>query len=719
MRSPFTGLRFASLEFSNFRAGKMIMLAVCAIALIPLVYGGLFLLAFLDPYGSLSNVPAVVVNMDKGAKINGSYENVGQTLCDKLVENNENAVEGEASGFDWHFTNDKNAAQQGLEDASYYMEIIIPQNFSKNIASADSTSPKNAELQVYLNPSTNLIATTVGQSMVTKIKAELNNEIEKEYLDNIFIKIEDASDSLKDAVNGSSQLAKGTKQLSNGISQVGDGVKTLDNAIKSAMSDSANLSTVISGVASALEKQDFDTAVTLSAKAKEMNPEIGTDLNTYIVKLKSAYASYVAAEKQAGAKQKAMAASQKELEAKAKTMQGDLAALGAAMPSMSADMASMKTALGTGDMTQIGAAFSKLAQSVGAVGSAGVALVSSTTSGSGIELLLTLQDFQTKANDYQTSATTYANAGAQVSEAKGMCVGYLKGLQNMSAVTSDSTGKMKSGVAQLLAAVENKLQPGANKLNDGAQELYVGLKDGQEQLASSTQNKDQKVEMMSQPVQANGKQGTGETITEVSNYGTGFAPYFIGLALWVGALMISFLVRSLNSRILMSRASSIAAVIASYVPMLVISIVQAMILLLFIQFGLKMNVNYVWQFYLFAVLVSFCFMAIIQFFRASLGTVGMVVIVVLLMLQLCTAAGTFPIEAEIPFFNVLNPYLPMTYVVQGFRMAMCGLSPSYMVNSVIILAAFTVAFLILTTLVAHHKRRVQMTTLYPPIKLAE
>ncbi len=722
MRSPFTGVRFARLEFSNFRAGKMIALAVCAIALIPLIYGGLFLLAFLDPYGSLSNVPAVVVNMDEGAKINGEQKNVGQTLCDKLIENNENAKEGEASGFDWHFVNDESKAREGLEDATYYMEVIIPKDFSENIASADSNSPKNAELQVYLNPSTNLIATTVGQSMVTKIKAELNSEIEEEYFDNIFLKIDDAADSLQDAVDGSDQLADGTKELSDGITKVGDGVETLNDSIADAMDQSADLSTVITGCASALKKQDFDKAVTLAAKVKSMNSEIGTDLYKYVKNLKSSYATYAASKADSEKKQKTMAQAQSDLEAKAKTMQADLTTLGGTLTTLQTSLVKFQQAVAQAkDLATMQAALQAagaMAQDALSTAKAGAALVSSQTTGSGVELLLSLNTFKDAASEYQTSATIYATDAAAVSEAKGECTGYLTGLQNMSAVTSDSTGKMKSGVAKLLDAVQNQLEPGAEKLSDGADELYVGLKDGQEEIASNTENKDSKVDMMSEPVQANGDSGTGETITQVSNYGTGFAPYFIGLALWVGALMISFLVKSLNTRILMSRASSVAAVIASYLPMLIISIVQALILLLFIQFGLKMNINYVWQYYLFGILVSFCFTAIVQFFRASLGTVGMVVIVILLMLQLCTAAGTFPIEAEIPFFNALNPYLPMTYVVSGFRMAMCGLSSSYMVSSVAVLAIFTIVFLFLTTLVAHHKRRVTMSTLYPPIQLA-
>ena len=127
--------------------------------------------------------------------------------------------------------------------------------------------------------------------------------------------------------------------------------------------------------------------------------------------------------------------------------------------------------------------------------------------------------------------------------------------------------------------------------------------------------------------------------------------------------------------------------------------------------------NFPLQYYLFGLLTALCFMAIAQFVRAAMGSSGLVVLVVLLMLQLCTAAGTFPIESELPVFNVLNPLLPMTYVVQGFRMAMCGLDPSYMASSAVVLGGFTLTFLVLSTLLAHHRRRISMSVLHPKIQM--
>ncbi|MGN0960280.1 MAG: YhgE/Pip domain-containing protein, partial [Coriobacteriales bacterium] len=120
MRNPFVGMRSALLEFKNFRASGWLMFSICTVALIPLIYAGLFLLAFLDPYGSLANVPAAVVNLDKGAVIDDEQRNVGQELCDELVQNNEDAKEGEASGYKWTFTS-RDDADDGLRNARYYM----------------------------------------------------------------------------------------------------------------------------------------------------------------------------------------------------------------------------------------------------------------------------------------------------------------------------------------------------------------------------------------------------------------------------------------------------------------------------------------------------------------------------------------------------------------------------------------------------------------------
>lgn len=819
MRSPFTGLRFARMELDNFRASTMTKIAIAAVSLIPLIYAGLFLLAFLDPYGNLVNVPAAVVNEDAGAVIDGEERNVGQELCDRLVENNENRVEGTASGYDWHFVSRQDAGQ-GLADGKYYMELIVPEDFSENVASAATDDPRHAQLEVYFNPSTNLIAQTVGSSMVTSIKAQLNSTIDEEYFDSIFVQISDASQQLQRAVEGTDELdeglgkledgsqelgsglvrardgsqqvtdgatalEKGAGALDAGVGTLGDNVDALKAGIDKAQQDSADLATVITGVGNALtafsqtnDTSYLQTASALAGKVKAANPTIGTDLESYVNELTSALGSYSRASAAATSAAEEMAAKKdimdskraalekptQDLQEAAGSLQTDLGGLGEALQKLDEDTEGLDM---SNPSALLGAAKELLAD-VEKLGAAGQAVVSSPTSGSGPETLVALSQFQTAlqayqdaadeyqkaAQSYQDAATKMANAGADASEAKGMVTGYLMGVKNTSAVASESTGTVASAIDLLSAAVNGDLTSGADKLYAGAQqlekgsstltlslgdavsgagqisdglasasagvdELHDGIADGQRQMEESAANSGAKAEMMASPVTANGENGTGESITQVKNYGTGFAPYFISLGMWVGALMVSMIMHCLNNRILMSSASSVSAVVASYIPMALVGALQAVLLLLFIQFGLKMTVAYPLQFYLFGILTALAFMAIIQFFRAALGTVGTVVIIILLMVQLCTAAGTFPIESELPVFNVLNPFLPMTYTVHGFRMAMTGLSAGYMIKDVAVLLMFMVAFLVLTILWARHRRRVVITQLYRPLRLTE
>ena len=838
MRNPFVGMRSALLEFKNFRASGWLMFSICTVALIPLIYAGLFLLAFLDPYGSLVNVPAAVVNLDKGAVIDDEQRNVGQELCDELVQNNEDAKEGEASGYKWTFTS-RDDADDGLRNARYYMELIIPENFSQTIADAASDNPSQAEIEVYFNPSTNLIAQTVGSSMVTKIKAELNEKVTKEYLDQIFLSIEDASDGLDDAVSGSRELANGlvsaqdgagslasgmtqlkdgagslasglkdasagakslqqgaddaaegaqqlneglagaqsgAQQLSSGagelaagasslgggLQQVGDALAQLAAAVgapSSAQTGSTQLEQGLKQVAADLQAGNLSAAAAHAEAVKQSAPEVGDELCTDIANLAAAAVVYQrdgAAAQEAAAKAQAAAAN---AGAAATKLQASIEATKAAetnFPALLTDsiafLASFKSY--NSAMTALTSAQSTLLESAAAYNQAagacsgylsGVGNMGSYASGTmSTQLVAAIEQLNVAVNvgangqpSLVAGAQGVAQGASQLQAGAGALAQGLDSAVEGSASLSEGNSQIAQGAGSLAQGVAGAasgskkisynlgtaaqgaedLASGLDSAVEGANELADGLEGGVDDMNESTRDSDAKATVMAQPVIANGDSGTGASITEVANYGTGFAPYFIGLGMWVGCLMITFLIRAMNNRLLMSRASSISAVLSSYIPMASIAILQVMVLLAFVQFGLGLNVNFPLQYYLFGLLTALCFMAIAQFVRAAMGSSGLVVLVVLLMLQLCTAAGTFPIESELPVFNVLNPLLPMTYVVQGFRMAMCGLDPSFMAASAAVLGGFTLTFLVLSTLLAHHRRRISMSVLHPKIQM--
>ena len=269
-------------------------------------------------------------------------------------------------------------------------------------------------------------------------------------------------------------------------------------------------------------------------------------------------------------------------------------------------------------------------------------------------------------------------------------------------------------VAVLAERQDHDVHPGDGLADarDGSQELADGLSDGVDKVAASTKGADERARMMSEPVRME-----QEYYTSVANYGSGFAPYFIALGLWVGSLVMTFLLKPLNMRLVTSGANPMVAAFDGLVPWLLVGLVQSLLLGATIQFACGIQVDHPLAYYALVILSSAVFCAIIQMITAVFGFPGKFVGVVLLMLQLTTAAGTFPIETEFKIFQDLSPYLPMTYVVQALRQAMRGIDLSLVGPSVTALVCFALLSFGITCLAAGRKRIVTMMDLHPLVNL--
>lgn len=163
------------------------------------------------------------------------------------------------------------------------------------------------------------------------------------------------------------------------------------------------------------------------------------------------------------------------------------------------------------------------------------------------------------------------------------------------------------------------------------------------------------------------------TANEVQGFGEGFAPFFIALATFVGALITWLILRPLPRRPLASNASGIRTVMTGYIPAVLIAMGQVIIMMAVLVFGLGLRPEYLAATTLFIALVSLAFLALQQMFIILLGTAaGRVVSLVLLMLQLSSSGGTYPVETTPRFFSAIHPYMPATYVVDGLRALMGG-----------------------------------------------
>jgi len=291
--------------------------------------------------------------------------------------------------------------------------------------------------------------------------------------------------------------------------------------------------------------------------------------------------------------------------------------------------------------------------------------------------------------------------------------------QKMPAI-ADGTSKLNDGATQLTQGIStlngklpelkdgvNKLYVGASKLDGGMTKLATGSKEligktikGYNDLRGSLKNDSKTMAAtFSEPVVMD-----QEAINPVKTYGEGFTPYFIPLSLWVGALMMFFVITDkVDADIAASPAAVVAGKFLSYGT---IGFMQAVLASGAVML-LGLRPNNVILYFLFNIFLSYVFIAIIQCMVFLLGQLGRLISIVLLILQLTSCAGTFPIEIVPKLFKVLNPFMPFTYAVSGLGEVISGVDYSVFTKDATVLALILFVFLFISIIMKGHADKVQ------------
>ncbi len=204
-------------EFTEIIKSKKILIPIIAVLFVPILYAGMFLWAFWDPYKQLDDLPVAVVNLDKGAVFDGKPIEVGKGLVDNLKDN---------TSFKWEFVSEKEA-KKGMEGRKYYMLVRIPDNFSSNATTLLKDDPKPLNLEYIPNESLNFLSSQIGGTAIEKIKGEVSSTLTKTYAEKMFDSIQDVSKGLADGSEGANKLHDGSSELHDGSSKVTDGLHTL------------------------------------------------------------------------------------------------------------------------------------------------------------------------------------------------------------------------------------------------------------------------------------------------------------------------------------------------------------------------------------------------------------------------------------------------------------------------------------------------------------
>ncbi|MDP4182743.1 MAG: YhgE/Pip family protein, partial [Bacillota bacterium] len=184
-----------------------------------------------------------------------------------------------------------------------------------------------------------------------------------------------------------------------------------------------------------------------------------------------------------------------------------------------------------------------------------------------------------------------------------------------------------------------------------------------------------------------------DPVDPVNDYGTAFAPYFISLSLWVGAL-IMFVMIYLNPQMrFKKKLIKNMHMDIKFLLYPALGVAQAVGLGLILTNALHLKLNNPAMFYVVITLISLCFISIEQFLIVHLGDIGKFVVIMLLILQLTSSGGTFPNELVPKFFNVINGAMPMTYSIYALKETISGSTGSFLNYNVMVLAVTMIIFL--------------------------
>ena len=273
-------------------------------------------------------------------------------------------------------------------------------------------------------------------------------------------------------------------------------------------------------------------------------------------------------------------------------------------------------------------------------------------------------------------------------------------LKTGSTALTSGASQVAGGAADLFNGIVT-LKNGTSSLDSGAEELNDGVKtakDGVDDSVADTNEQLKALDGLADYVGDEPVKTETEYVQPVENYGSAFAPYFMCLSLWVGGLMIFFGIYLDYKRKIPSLSKDSKYPVRRGLAFIGISAAQGIALALIIKFALGIVVNNFALLIASCILVSLTFMAIIQFFLMFTGNIGKFVALFLLILQLTSCAGTFPIETQSNFFIVINKFLPMTYSTQLFKEAISGTAGSWAGKNALVLIAFLAVFVIITAI---------------------
>ena len=644
---------------------------IIGLIILPSMYAWPNILASWDPYSHTNNIKVAVISEDEGATVEGKNVNLGESLITNLKGN---------KNLDWQFVSSKQQAENGVKIGDFYASIVIPKSFSSDITSITRGELKKATIEYTVNEKINAISPKITNSgasalanMIGKNFVEVANGVIFEKLHEAGVKFEEnlpAIEQVKGKINNlNDNFSHYENALNELIGKVDRGYNVLNTIqgtlpeIDRAATNSIMLANktivTIKNVENFNEimlkniNTQFDKVIEISGevvKVAELIQKKPTNPEETKAKMKALDSRLEAAEKRLDIAKDIFEylnslsdqnLFQKQL-TKINTMESDISKLRTLNKKIYSNIDKYDAI-----STKVKADFLTTAKRVN-YNSIDFKKKLNTEVAPLIKRVLTNAD------------TKIRNVSSVISRAQAQ-------IPTINAKISEAEVKIQTVQGKLL-----KLQGEMPEIKEKVQKLtgIVNKADGEIDTNALFNllkvDYKQQAEFFANPVQLKENQ-----LYHIKNYGSAMTPFYTVLSIWVGALLMSSLLTT-KVEDEENKYKPYQKYIGRGLLFMIISLLQTLIITLGDMYLLGTQANSPYRFVIYALLISLLFSAIIYTTVCLLGNVGKAVCIILLVLQIGSSGGTFPIQMTSSFFQALYPKVPFTYSISLLREAVGG-----------------------------------------------
>lgn len=666
-------------DIRNIGRNPVAVIVALGIMILPSLYAWFNIAANWDPYGSTKGLKVAVASLDQGTRIESldTVVNLGDQILADLRANDQ---------IGWQFVDEKEAVD-GVKAGRYYACVIIPEDFSKKTASILTADVRKPTLQYYVNEKKNAIATKITDKGVGTIQQQVNESL-----------IRVSSEAVGKAVRISSNAVEGKeedlaeeilssmKEAKTDLVLMGSSVNALKSSLTAGKELLGSVQALIPDTSGLMEQgQDTGEKTRQLIRSSEdlsdtVTDSVGNVLDIEERLMDSADSAVLSAidrwERNAGGAagelKKAAEVLSRLAEVNEKLLdtvnrlKDKLPGPGKALTALS-DLIS-------GQLEKQKNAIHRIEDIEAAVEETGEFPADARE-----ELKRTVEEMKEQGeqitDQYYSQVKPAVSDGLEslydsLSSASDYAVS-VNGLLPRIDGTLSQTASSFDSLIETLNQTGTMIEAGEEKLGRAIDEVEsVSESERLAKIMEIMKNDPETMgNFLSSPVELEENQ-----VYPIENYGSAMTPFYTILAIWVGGLvLVAVLKCQVKEDEKIHGAKPHEKYFGRYLIFMGFGVAQALIVALGDLYLLKIQCLEPGLFILAAVLASVVFVNIIYTLTISFGDVGKALAVILLVIQVAGAGGTFPIEVTPHFFRMVNPMLPFTHAINAMRECVGGI----------------------------------------------